>query len=360
MNQSLTAIFQSHQKPLSLVSIPIPELGKGEILVKNEFTSLCRSDLNTFCGKRFEKTPTILGHEIVGRICGIGPETSSVDFRGTPIKSGDRISWTIFASDPSGVMARKGIPQKSNDLFKYGHEVLTDGNVLHGGLSQYTILRPNTTYVKIDVSVPLSVASIVNCAVSTVAGAFRLAENIEGKHVLVSGVGMLGIIACAMAKVGGAKTVSSLDINPERLKTSRNFGAEYSFLPDEVYEKTQELFSQPKPFDVVFEFSGITEVMENTINLLAIGGSVIWVGATHPQPKVSVDAEYIVRNLLTIKGLHNYNQQDFLNAVKFIEGFHQKFPFESLIQKGFSLKQINHAFEFAIRENPFRVGVEID
>jgi len=59
------AVFYSPQEPLRLIDCDVPELKEMEILVRNEYATLCRSDLNTFSGKRTEKSPTILGHEIV-------------------------------------------------------------------------------------------------------------------------------------------------------------------------------------------------------------------------------------------------------------------------------------------------------
>ena len=72
MDVSLTAVFSSADFPMYLNNIPIPSLKIGEILVKNEFVALCKSDIHTFCGIRKEKTPTILGHEVVGIIESFG------------------------------------------------------------------------------------------------------------------------------------------------------------------------------------------------------------------------------------------------------------------------------------------------
>ena len=81
MDFSLSAVFSGANQPMSLNNIPIPSLKEGEILVKNEYVTLCKSDLHTFCGKRMEKTPTILGHEVVGIIEAFGEGISFSDVR---------------------------------------------------------------------------------------------------------------------------------------------------------------------------------------------------------------------------------------------------------------------------------------
>lgn len=361
MKKSTIAIFEEAGTPFALENVNIPMLQEEEILVKNEYTTLCRSDLYTYCGKRKEKTPTILGHEIVGRIAAFGKNAPRVDERGKTLQIGDRVSWAIYASDPNSPLAKAGIPQKSADLFKYGHERVSRESNLHGGLSQYTILRKNTPIVKIDEQVKLKVAAIINCAVSTVAGSIRLAGNLEGKKVLVNGAGMLGIVACAMSKTLGAAQVTVADVNPKRLEAAKNFGTSFGILAeDNLQQSVHQKFGVDAPFDVVLEYSGVTSALEQTLQLLAIGGTVVWVGSTYPQPDLAINAEQIVRKLITIKGLHNYNAADFIMAVDFIEQQHTNFPFESMVHDGFSLDEVNEAFEYGMTENPFRVGIKIN
>lgn len=360
MNTSETAIFFSHKEPFRLQHLPIPPLKPGEILVRNEYTTLCRSDINTYCGKRFEPVPTILGHEITGRIADFGSAENPADERGHILRKGDRISWAIFASDPESELSLAGIPQKGKGLFKYGHERLTEENVLHGGLSQYTLLRPHTPVVKIEENIPLPVAAIINCAVATAAGALRVAGDVKGKNVLISGAGMLGVIACAMSKTRGANHVAAMDISRERVEAAKSFGADTVFLSGEnLSQEVTEILGKTRPFHVAIDMSGANAAMEQSLELLTIGGTAVWIGATFPQPDVQISAEKLIRSILTIKGLHNYNREDLVSAVQFVEQFHTAFPFESLIQGGFSLKQVNEAFRYGLEANPFRVGIEM-
>ncbi|MCC7065934.1 MAG: alcohol dehydrogenase catalytic domain-containing protein, partial [Planctomycetes bacterium] len=97
---SLLAIFHGPGLAIELRRVPLPPLGPGEVLVRNTCTTLCRSDVTTFTGKRTEKTPTILGHEITGVIAELGPEAPTQDLRGAPLRPGDRVTWAIYASDP--------------------------------------------------------------------------------------------------------------------------------------------------------------------------------------------------------------------------------------------------------------------
>ena len=344
------ASFISSQEKFSIKSENLPALNDGEILVKNLSTSLCRSDIYTFQGKRIEKSPTILGHEIVGVISQLGPNAPSYDLRGKEVKVGDKITWAIYASSPDDILSIAGIPQKAKDLFKYGHEEITEKNHFHGGLSEHTILRKNTPIIILNPAVPNEIASLINCSVATVAGAIRLAGQIKGKSVLIYGAGMLGIIACAMVTKLGANEVITVDQNPERLAMSTHFGATKTMLSSDDFSTK---------VDVSLELSGAVSAMENSIKVLNIGGATIWIGAVFKQPSISIDAEYLIRNILTIKGLHNYNNEDFINAVNFIESNYDNFEFDKLIKKGFLLDDIDAAFEYAVNNNPFRVSIDL-
>lgn len=357
---SQIVIHKTGAEKLEFEEIIIPKLHEREILVRNTYCTLCRSDLNTFTGKRTEKSPTILGHEIVGIISAFGGNEQFIDERGVQLKIGDRVTWAIFASDPNGEMAKKGIPQKGSDLFKYGHEQLTNQSTLHGGLAEYTILRKHTPVIKLADHVPDQLAAIINCAVATITGALRLAGDVTNKTVCISGMGMLGTIAASMAKTYGAKTVIGLDVSNVRLEESTLFGTDriYNVSVDWHDELFQD-FRVKNPVDVVLDISGANAAMEQTLKVLAIGGTAVWVGGTFPQADLSINAEYVIRNLLTIRGLHNYNHADLIQAVEFIEQHGTDFPFERLIYNIDGLENVNEAFRYAIQENPFRVGISI-
>lgn len=363
-SSSHSVIFEGLNKPLIFKDLLIPQLNDSEILVENEYTTLCRSDINTFTGKRTEKTPTILSHEIVGRIKEIQENHKKYDERGEKLNIGDRITWGIYASDPESYYSNIGIPQKAENLFKYGHEELTEGNTLNGGLSEFCIIRKHTPVIKISENLPLPVASIINCAVATVSGGFRLIGEVKGKNILISGAGMLGIIGCSMAKYLGAANVIAVDIDETRLETARRFGADFTVKASDNSEVLKKDIAEQADnnlirISAVLELSGSALAMETTINLLDIGGIAVLIGATFPQREIKIDAEKIIRRIWTIKGLHNYNSKDLVTAVDFIENNYKTYPFEELIHDKFSLKTTHEAFEYAVKNNPHRVGIRI-
>ena len=347
------AIFKGHGHPFELTSREVPELQPGELLVKTLYTTLCGSDIHTYCGRRQEPPEVVLGHEIVGEIVRIDPAHAGVDERGTALAIGDRVTWSVFSVPPGVEAPRADIPQKSERLFKYGHALACGDDVFNGGLADYCILRSNTALVRLPFEMPLAVAATISCAHSTVAGALRVAGPIAGKRVMVFGAGLLGLSCVSMCKEAGAEWVSVMDLDPNRLAWSEKFGANFAY----GYPEDTSKLPWPEA-DIVFDMTGRPEVMAMGMDSLALGGIAVWIGAVYPAEAVPVDAQKLVRRILQIRGLHNYNYEDLLAATAFIETHYREYPFEALVEKEYGLDEVETAFAYAHEVKPVRVGIK--
>ena len=167
------------------------------------------------------------------------------------------------------------------------------------------------------------------------------------------GAGMLGIIACAVLRSQHAAYIDAVDISEKRLSTVNEFGVTQTILFDDLLLRKDE-------YDIVLDYSGTNDAMLLGLKKLSVGGIAIWVGATYPQHSLMLSAEDIIRKMITIKGLHNYNDADLLSAVDFIEKFHNHFPFHALIEASFSLDQVEEAFQYVTEHNPYRVGISFN
>lgn len=356
------ALFNGPGQAFELKEFKVRPLQPGELLVKNVYTTICGSDLHTFCGLRNEPSPTVLGHEIVGEVIALHPAHAGFDLRGKQIQRGDRITWTVFSSNPQSTNSLRGIPQKGDDLFKYGHVLVEEPEVFHGGLGTYCIIKANTGIIKLPESIPLSIAATLNCSVSTVAGALRMAGDIKDKHVLITGMGHLGITCAAMCREAGAEWIGAADIAARRLDEALGFGADEVFNMNGDNSKLLSVLQERtngKGIDVVFDMSGSPAAMEFGINSLGIGGCAVLIGAVFNTRPLHIDPERVIRHLLTIKGLHNYNFDDFKYAFDFMERNWEKYPFSTVVEKEFSLEKVEEAFEYAIVQKPLRVGIKL-
>lgn len=354
--KAFAMVFEDIQKPFNELLFDLPEIGESEILVKIKYTTICTSDLHTFYGRRKSPTHSILGHEIMGEVEKI-PKNGIKDFYGNDLNIGNTITWSVYAHDADDKFVKLGIPQKSISLFKYGHQKIDNQHQLSGGFATHFHLKKGSTIFKVPENLTQREAAPLNCTHATIAGAIRLAGNIEDKNVLVCGVGMLGLSACAMAKEAGANTVFAMDINENRLEKSKQFGVDTTINSTLPFTKQLKESNSLGGVDIVIETSGVPSAIENTIQMLNIGGTIVLVGSVFSQRDISVNAEVLVRKLLTIKGLHNYIHQDLGYAIDFLSKNNKKYPFEKLVEKEFSLKELDAAFEYAHTNSCFRVGI---
>lgn len=353
-------IFTGAGEPLVLREVALPALGPGDVLVRVTLSTLCGSDLHTIAGKRSTPVPTILGHEIVGRVEAIGPGAPPLDAAGAALRLGQRLTWSVAAAAAPDFFTAHGMPQKAAALFKYGHERLTPARPLSGGFATHCVLVPGSAVVPLPATLPDAVACPANCAVATSAGALRLSGLEAGSCVVVQGAGMLGLNACAMAAVAGARHILAVDVRPERLELAREFGATHTLdaasAPARLAPLARDL-TEGRGADAVLEFTGHAAATETALDSLRIGGRLILVGAVFPGPAVRLDAERVIRRLLRLEGLHNYIPADLVHAVAFLDRHQKRFPFERLVEATFPLAEFAAALRYAVDQAPFRVGL---
>jgi alcohol dehydrogenase len=353
-------VFNGVGRGLELVRCAEPELLGGEVLVRVICCTLCRSDLHTHAGRRSEPTPSVLGHEIVGRIEAFGQAAARHDARGAPLEVGSRVTWGIAVGCGSCFFCSEDLPQKCARLYKYGHERLDPERPHGGGLAEFVVLVPGTVCFAVPDAIPDRVAASVNCATATAAALLRHGGAVAGRTVLVLGAGVLGLTACAMASAAGARVLVSDPLAECRLRAT-GFGAAHAW-PADIEELTAGVreATQGRGVDIVFEVAGRAESVEAALGLVRTGGTVVLAGTVAPVGKVGVDPESVVRRMLTICGVHNYHPHDLGNALDFLGGAGRAFPWQSLIVADYPLEQAEQAFAHAHSRPGMRVAVRAD
>lgn len=360
MSDPCVSIILTGEEPaLNRTEVKVPQLQAGEVLVEILCCTICGSDLHTFEGTRSTPCPTILGHEMVGRVVDLHPESPAVDFLNRPVEIGDRITWSVAVACQKCEYCRRGLTQKCTRLFKYGHQRLNEENYLSGGLASHCHLVKGTTIFKIPATLPDQVASPANCATATVMAAFRLAGEIKDRSVLILGAGMLGITATAVAQTKGASSIFVTDIDPARVHRSLEFGATHSILVKKEQPLHDEIhhLTHGRGVDFVFDMTGVPDVIESGLESLDIGGTMILVGSVYPARPLQVSAEQVVRRLLSLKGIHNYIDLDLANALNFLERYQHSYPFQRLCDQSFSLEEVPDAFAASGQHRSYRIAV---
>jgi threonine 3-dehydrogenase len=311
-------------KRVEVVPAPLPTPGAGEVLVRMLLATVCGSDHHTVSGRRTAPCPGVLGHEGVGEVVSCGP--------GADVLPGERLVWSVTVSCGNCDRCVSGRTAKCRSLRKVGHEAWDSDWPLSGTYAEHLLLPRGATLVRVPPRLPDAVAAPAGCATATVMAALEravdLAGDLDGRRVLVSGAGMLGLTAAAAASDAGAAEVVVVDPDPARLALARRFGADHGLPPGEWVP----------PVAVALELSGAARAVTTCLDRLDVGGALVLVGSVAPGPSVVVDPERVVRGWHTLAGVHNYEPRHLRRAVAFLDD--SRWPWADLITDPVGLERV--------------------
>jgi threonine 3-dehydrogenase len=155
------------------------------------------------------------------------------------------------------------------------------------------------------------------------------AGDVAERRVLICGAGMLGLTAAAACAVAGARVRVS-DIDPRRRELADRFGG----TPD-----------TGGPVDTAIDFSGSSAAVSGALARLDVGGVLVLAGSVLPGPPLSVDPEAVVRQWLTITGVHNYEPRHLAQAVDFLDRTRDFYPWAAVVSDPVELDDLASAFE---------------
>ncbi len=89
--------------------------------------------------------------------------------------------------------------------------------------------------------------------------------------------------------------------------------------------------------------TGSSAAVSAALGRLDIGGTLVLAGSVTPGPALAVDPETVVRQWLTITGVHNYEPRHLHQAVDFLDRTREQYPWEALVVSPVPLKQIASA-----------------
>lgn len=251
---------------------------------------------------------------------------------------------------------------KCRQLRKYGHDSCDAPPHLQGGFAEYCLIDEGTGVLKLPDSLPYHLAAPLNCAAATVVAGWDAAELQACDSVLIQGAGGLGCYAAAFASYAGAKRIIVTDIEPARFALIKRFGAtdciDVSQCSHE--EAVGEIRRLTGGFgvDSCLELAGVPAVVPLGLAALRKGGRFIEIGCSFPGALVSVDMSTILWNLLTVRGVHNYDFVHLRRAVSMVSQTLSRFPYEELISPRYSFADVNNALRAAQTQSHGRVAIE--
>jgi L-iditol 2-dehydrogenase len=213
--RTMQAAVYRGRDDVRLETVPVPEIGAGELLVRIHTCGICGTDLKKI-STGSHSAPRIFGHEMAGKVVAVGTGVRHFTV-------GDRVM--VFHHIPCGecYYCRKKVFAQCPVYKKVGATAGFEPS--GGGFAEYIrvmdwIVRKGV--VKIPDHVSYQQASFIE-PVNTCMKAIEQLRLEPDETVLVVGQGPIGIMLALLARRTGATVVTS-DLYPERLKISESFG----------------------------------------------------------------------------------------------------------------------------------------
>src|SRR5678816_4932946 len=225
------ALCRELHKPIVVEDISVDAPGRGEVLVKLGACGVCHSDLSAINGTIALPLPLVLGHEGAGVVEEVGEGVSD-------LAKGDHVIFSFIYMCGKCRFCVSGRPVL---CLEQGKALTTPlegtprardaaGAPLGifsgcGAMAQYATVSAENL-IKIDPKIPLDVAALVGCGVTTGVGAvFNTAKVVPGSSVAVFGCGGVGLSVIQGARIAGAEKIIAIDTLEPKLEMAKKFGA---------------------------------------------------------------------------------------------------------------------------------------
>ncbi|UWM63704.1 galactitol-1-phosphate 5-dehydrogenase [Enterobacter sp. CP102] len=268
---------------------PVPQIqAADDVLVRVVCSGLCGSDIPRIFAKGAHYYPITLGHEFSGYVeaCGTGVDD---------LAAGDAVACVPLLPCFSCPECEKG-------YYSLCKQYQFVGSRSEGGNAEYIVVnRANLFRLPAEMSIEDG-AFIEPITVGL--HAFHLASGCEGKNVIVVGAGTIGLLAMQCALALGAKSVTAIDINDDKLALAKTLGASSVFNSKAMSAEEISAHLNDNRFEqLVLETAGAPQTVSLAIDIAGPRAKVALVGTLHHDLNLSAATfGKILRKELTIFG----------------------------------------------------------
>ena len=287
----MRALLLSAYKKLSVVEMPVPEVGDGDVLVRVRACGICGSDIHGYDGSTGRRVPPlVMGHEGAGVVERVGPGVHGV-------APGDRVSFDSTVSCGACEFCRGGQINLCDHRTVLG--VSTGEYRRHGAFAEYVAVPARIVY-RLPDTLPFERAALLE-AVSVAVHAVSLRAPRPEDTAVVIGSGMIGILIVQVLRAKGCRHIVAVDVDPLKLALARRMGATCTVNPKEadVPQAVRDV-SGGRGADVSFEVVGHSDTLLNAVRCLRKGGGVVLVG--NLSPMVELPLQEVVSRQIAMLG----------------------------------------------------------
>jgi L-iditol 2-dehydrogenase len=314
------------------MDLPDPKIEKDDdVLLKIEKIGVCGSDVHYYetgrIGSQVVEYPYVTGHECAATVMAVGDSV-------TRVKVGDAIvvDPAVFCNEC--VQCKMG---RENTCYKL--RFLGTPGQGGGCLCEYLVMPEESCY---PTNGAVTFEQAVMCEPLAIAAySVQRARLPEKANIAILGSGPIGLCTFVSAKAENVNTCYMTDKIDARLDAAKGAGATWVGNPDNQDIVAEILKQHPKGVDAVFECAGEQEALDQCVDLLRPGGTLILIGIPRLD-RVSFAIDLLRRKEITIVNIRRQNLCTQMAIDLVASG---KVDVDFMITHHFPLEQTKDAFE---------------
>jgi L-iditol 2-dehydrogenase len=337
---TMRAVVYRGVNDMRVETVPVPQIGPGELLIKVATCGICGTDLKKI-HTGSHSAPRIFGHEMSGTIVEAGKGV-------TRYAVGERV--VVHHHVPCGecYYCRKQTPTQCPLYKRVG--VTAGFEPSGGGFAEYIRVMnwivDGRGVVKIPDGVPFEQAAFVE-PVNTVLKGVKLLNLAADDTVLVIGQGPIGLMHAVLAARTGARVLTS-DLYPERHAIAAKFGLKNPIhagsenVVQRVIEETDG-----RGADAVVLAVGGNALIKTAMDSVRPGGRAMLFAQTQ-HGEVTIDPGAVCMDEKTLMGSYSSSFEILDEVTDLVfDGYRNGFDLTQLISHRFPLEQAVEAIEVA-------------
>lgn len=339
----LAARFYAPNMPLKLEQVSVPTFGDHDVLVRIKASGICGSEIHVWKGRDTSGFfPRTLGHEGAGVIEKVGSNVKGV-------APGQRVLLDYNVTCGMCRYCRTGWENLCTNLEYIGYQ--------RDGTYQEYIAAPAKNAIPLPDNVSFEEGAIISCGVVTAFHGVRQGEIKIGDHVVIVGLGGVGLHAIQFARMQGAGQIMAVDIMDSKLKLAKEQGADYVANPltEDFVAKAKKLWGGA---DVAYEFIGLAKTLKDSIRSLSRGGKAVVVGMCFQDLTFNPEADFRFLEA-QIRSSSDHTSDDLRKVLELVAL--KKVDLSKSITHKLKLEEVNKGFEMldSKQDNPVRIVLTV-
>ena len=279
-----------------VVSIPDPEPGPGQVLLKVSAAGLCHSDqfIMSLPAEGFAyPLPLTLGHEGAGVVAAVGDGVAGLEIG---------VSVAVYGPWGCGRCIKCAEGKENYCMNAVAEGIQPPGLGSPGAMAEYMLVDNARHLVPLGDLDPIKNVSLTDAGLTPYHAIKKSLSKLgAGSTAVVIGTGGLGHVGIQILRAITGSTVIALDIDDEKLELASAVGAHHVLLSNDDAPAAIKKLTGGQGASAVFDFVGAAPTVriaaasaaaEADINIVGIGGGQLPVGFGTIAFDVSVRAPY--------------------------------------------------------------------